>query len=195
MIYNKQSRKVDHHFHLWFNVVVLAYLMRSLQLDHLLVLIKLFINSSVPEAPKPPPSSTCHLSSDWYATATPTPIPPQAKVRSPLHRGFNLITVCLLVCPIVWRITIPEHSVWLNGAKHYPGIEVVSSPSDFHRLPKTVYPSTFHNSAKENCRETENLSAALSDSFSSPNTKVIQVYHCFHLIHWIVIIKYQVIQL
>ena len=75
-----------------------------------------------------PPSTnvTCLL------TAMPSPSHPSTHIR--LHRGFNLVTLCLVMTASLVGSSLFSSPQWLEGQEISPGIQVISGPFDLHAL-------------------------------------------------------------
>ena len=90
-------------------------------------------SSSAPPGPSSsssmaPPSTnvTCLL------TAMPSPSHPSTHIR--LHRGFNLVTLCLVMTASLVGSSLFSSPQWLEGQEISPGIQVISGPFDLHAL-------------------------------------------------------------
>ena len=90
-------------------------------------------SSSAPPGPSSsssmaPPSTnvTCLL------TAMPSPSHPSTHIR--LHRGFNLVTLCLVMTASLLGSSLFSSPQWLEGQEISPGIQVISGPFDLHAL-------------------------------------------------------------
>ena len=84
-------------------------------------------SSSAPPGPSSsssmaPPSTnvTCLL------TAMPSPSHPSTHIR--LHRGFNLVTLCLVMTASLVGSSLFSSPQWLEGQEISPGIQVISGP-------------------------------------------------------------------
>ena len=56
--------------------------------------------------------------------------------RSPLHRGLNLVSVCLLLTTTsILASTMRDSNFWLEGKQVASGTEVLSGSINFHDLP------------------------------------------------------------
>ena len=59
-------------------------------------------------------------------TTTPTPSQPSAPIK--LHRGFNLVTLCLVMTASLVRSSMFSNPLWLEGNEVCSGVQVVSGP-------------------------------------------------------------------
>ena len=82
--------------------------------------------SSSPSMAPPSTNVTCLL------TAMPSPSHPSTHIR--LHRGFNLVTLCLVLTASLVGSSLFSSPQWLEGQEISPGIQVISGPFDLHAL-------------------------------------------------------------
>ena len=82
--------------------------------------------SSSPSMAPPSTNVTCLL------TAMPSPSHPSTHIR--LHRGFNLVTLCLVMTASLVGSSLFSSPQWLEGQEISPGIQVISGPFDLHAL-------------------------------------------------------------
>ena len=62
----------------------------------------------------------------------PSPSHPSTHIR--LHRGFNLVTLCLVMTASLVGSSLFSSPQWLEGQAISPGIQVISGPFDLHAL-------------------------------------------------------------
>ena len=82
--------------------------------------------SSSPSMAPPSTNVTCLL------TTMPSPSHPSTHIR--LHRGFNLVTLCLVMTASLVGSSLFSSPQWLEGQEISPGIQVISGPLDLHAL-------------------------------------------------------------
>ena len=80
------------------------------------------------------PQSTAHYSQSGVllSTCLLTPMPPltQPKQYITLHRGFNVVSCCLLQASSLVGSSLLTAPMWLEGQEICPGVQVVSGPID-----------------------------------------------------------------
>ena len=137
-------------------------------------------------------------------TSSPTPSQPNEPIR--LHRGFNFVTLCLVMTASLVGFSMVSAPLWLEGNEVCPGVHVITGPitqSCFSSQPiiPEPPPAMHHNYPK--CRPSRMLSepepplqpdgllasqipASLSD-FELPNfstvftTTILAVDHTVHM--------------
>ena len=90
-------------------------------------------SSSEPLGPSSSPSqgsSTANVT--CLLTAMPSPSNPSSHIR--LHRGFNLVTLCLVMTASFVGSTLFSSPQWLEGNEISPGIPVSSGPLDINAI-------------------------------------------------------------
>ena len=85
------------------------------------------------------PCSSAHVS--CLLTAVPPPTQPKEHVT--LHRGFNLVTLCLVMASTLIGNPLFSTPLWLEGGSLFPGVQVVSGPIDLHSLASSPAHSQF----------------------------------------------------
>ena len=75
-----------------------------------------------------------------------TAVPPitQPKEHVTLHRGFNLVTLCLVMASTLIGNPLFSTPLWLEGGSLFPGVQGVSGPIGLHSLASTLLPSPPH---------------------------------------------------
>ena len=68
---------------------------------------------------------------------TPMPPPTQPKERITLHRGFSVVSFCLLLASLLVGSSLLTASMWLEGQEICPGVQVVSGPIDLATVPSS----------------------------------------------------------
>ena len=63
---------------------------------------------------------------------TPTPLSNAPKQRAQLHRGFNIVTLCLVLTTSLLGTSVLTSPLWLDGQEIFPVVHVVSGL--FHSL-------------------------------------------------------------
>ena len=90
-------------------------------------------SSSAPLGPSSSPSqgsSTANVT--CLLTSMPSPSTPSSHIR--LHRGFNLVTLCLVMTASFVGSTLFSSPQWLEGNEISPGIQVISGPRDMNAI-------------------------------------------------------------
>ena len=101
--------------------------------------------SRFPSLASPAPISSQNVNPAGSATATVTclltgmPSPVSRQKHITLHRGINLITVCLILSTPFLQSPQPNN-YWLQGNKLVPGVHTLSGPIDLQQLPQDFYP-------------------------------------------------------
>ena len=94
--------------------------------------------------PKIPSATTTHsATSNITCLLTGLPSPSHMRKRPTLQRGFNSITVCLLLTSSMIGYSFTGNDLWLQGETLSPGIEVLSGPVSLNKLGKFTSPLTF----------------------------------------------------
>ena len=75
------------------------------------------------------PTPTCLLTS--------MPPPSQPRERVTLHRGFNVVSFCLLLATSLVGTSLLATSMWLEGQEIFPGVQVISGPIDLNTVPSS----------------------------------------------------------
>ena len=88
-----------------------------------------------------------------------------------MHRGLNLVSVCLLLTTTsILGSTMCGSNFWLECKHVAPGIDVLSGPINFHDLPYNLTPaypeSDFLPSVNTKCHPSRLLDHDLSDNDS-----------------------------
>ena len=89
-------------------------------------------NSSQPEGTtsySTVPTTTCLL------TSMPPPSQPRECVT--LHRGFNVVSFCLLLATSLVGTSLLATPMWLEGQEICPGVQVISAPIDLNTVPSS----------------------------------------------------------
>ena len=73
----------------------------------------------------------------------PPPPPPQPRENIVLHRGFNLVTLCLVMASTLVGNPLFSTPLWLEGSSLFPGVEVVSGSIDLKSLASSPVHSQF----------------------------------------------------
>ena len=97
------------------------------------VLLRNQTSSSAPLGPSSSPSqgsSTANVT--CLLTAMPSSSNPSSHIR--LHRGFNLVTLCLVMTTSFVGSTLFSCPQWLEGNEISPGIQVISGPLDMNAI-------------------------------------------------------------
>ena len=104
------------------------------------------------------PCSSAHLA----CLLTAVPPPTQTREHVTLHRGFNLVTLCLVMASTLIGNPLFSTPLWLEGGSLSPGVQVVSGPIDLHSLafspahsPFPQFPLPSYNHPK--CRPSQPL--------------------------------------
>ena len=90
-------------------------------------------SSSAPLGPSSSPSQRSSIANvTCLLTAMPSPSNPSSHIR--LHRGFNLVTLCLVMTASFVGSTLFSSPQWLEGNEISPGIQVISGPLDMNAI-------------------------------------------------------------
>ena len=68
---------------------------------------------------------------------TPMPPPTQPKERITLHRGFHVVSFCLLLASSLTGPSLLVGPMWLEGQEICPGVQVISGPIDLATVPSS----------------------------------------------------------
>ena len=69
---------------------------------------------------------------------TPMPPPTQPQERVTLHRGFNVVSFCLLLASSLIGSSLLASPMWLEGQEICPGVQVFSGPIDLATVPSSL---------------------------------------------------------
>ena len=81
------------------------------------------------------------VQSDVHSTTcllTPMPPPTQSRERVTLHRGFNVVSICLLLASSLVGSSLLAGPMWQDGQEICPGVQVVSGPIDLTTVPSSL---------------------------------------------------------
>ena len=74
---------------------------------------------------------------------TSVPPPTQPRENIVLHRGFNLVTSCLVMASTLVGNPLFSTPLWLEGSSISPGVTIVSGPIDLKSIASSPVPSHF----------------------------------------------------
>ena len=88
---------------------------------------------------QPPKTGHSSHSSVLPPTCLLTPLPPptQPKERITLHRGFNVVSFCLLLASSLVGSSLLAGPMLLEGQEICPGVQVISGPIDLDTVPSS----------------------------------------------------------
>ena len=79
-----------------------------------------------------PPQGPSSANTTCLLTAMPSPAHPSYHIR--LHRGFNLVTLCLVMTASLVGSTLLSSPQWLEGKEISPGLQVIRGPFDMNAI-------------------------------------------------------------
>ena len=83
-------------------------------------------SSAPPGLSTSPPQGPSSANITCLLTAMPSPAYPSSHIS--LHRGFNLVTLCLVMTASLVGPTLFTFPRWLEGKEISPGLQVISGP-------------------------------------------------------------------
>ena len=85
------------------------------------------------------PEGTTSYSTVPTATRLLTSMPPpsQPRERVTLHRGFNVVSFCLLLTTSLVGTSLLATPMWLEDQEICPGVQVISGPIDLNTVPSS----------------------------------------------------------
>ena len=89
-------------------------------------------SSAPPGLSTSPPQGPSSANITCLLTAMPSPVHPSSHIR--LHRGFNLVTLCLVMTASLVGSTLFSFPQWLEGKEISDGLQVISGPFDMNAI-------------------------------------------------------------